>query len=129
MVEGDWTCLCGANLDWYEDYCGQCGKNRYYVLTQPQARAVARELNKLETENKGLSAMLAASTLHVARPHQKMRCGHERRFVVTGDDGDIGELRGTTQWCALCGLEGLRAELREYHAAERWAEEATDETD
>ena len=36
-------------------------------MTASQARAVARKLNRLELENKVLSAMLAASTLSVAR--------------------------------------------------------------
>lgn len=156
-----WCPNCGRiNSADAHSQCQHCDAPRTFEMTYAQAVAVARELNRLERECEeaeswacvfngeskdlakkladkqkecaGLSAMLAVSTLSVARPHQKQPCGHERRFVMAGDDKDIDPHgksdRGKTGWCALCGLEGLRAELREHHAAERWAEEATDES-
>ena len=122
----DWTCVCGIESYWAYDRCYNCGRPRFYRLTQRQARAVARELNKLGVENKGLSAMLAASTLSVGRlgrqcnnaialfkaanrivfrPYQKMPCGHERRFIAKEPAG--------TEWCVLCQVMSLRIRCRD----------------
>lgn len=43
-----------------------------------------------------ISGVLKADALEDKQP-----CGHERRFVVSTDEG--------TNWCALCELQGVRA--------------------
>lgn len=56
--------------------------------------------------------------------HELQPCGHERRFIVGGDEG--------TNWCALCEAQNLRVladRLMRENADLRMAEEATDETD
>jgi hypothetical protein len=96
-------------------WCYDCG---HYRLTELEACAVSRKLAQLDRFERELRELTAAQadTLNrfldidkkagavareLARQYQKQSCGHERRFTVTGDDGDIGEPRGTTQWCAL----------------------------
>jgi len=128
----NWRCICGATNEDDRYICWHCGEEREFCMTASQARAVARKLNNLEIENKGLSAMLAASTLSVGRLgrrcnnaiaffraanrmalrlHQKMACGHERRFVVGENEG--------TNWCTLCEIEGLEEIARMWAASIR----------
>ena len=75
-TDGSWLCgECGKiNRRDIVAVCPYCATRRLYGLTYHQARAVARKLNALEIENKGLSAMLDAATLHVARLHRKQLC-------------------------------------------------------
>ena len=130
--DGSWYCPCGTINPSYRKGCRICGKSRWYLLCDIEAKAVARKLNNLETENKRLSALLAASTLSAARfgrqrddaialfraanrmalrLYQKMPCGHEQRFVVSRDEG--------TNWCALCEIEGLEEIARMWAASIR----------
>ena len=73
-TDGSWLCReCGKiNRRDIVAVCPYCATRRLYGLTYHQARAVARKLNALEIENKGLSAMLDAATLHVARLQRKL---------------------------------------------------------
>lgn len=151
-----WFCIfCERENRWQDYECRDCERPRYYQLTQSQARAVARELNRLETENADLRRQLVqhkimlqrcrdgrskrlAEALRLKRElrkiHEVMGCGHERRFVVGGDDKDIDPKgksdRGKSGWCALCELQGVRASneaLLEKMTVS--LKEATDETD
>lgn len=54
-----------------------------------------------------ISGVLKADALEDKQP-----CGHERRFIVSGDDRDIDPKgksnRGKTGYCALCELQWVR---------------------
>jgi len=117
-----WECQCCGHIHEHAQFkmmkCHDCGSERDFTMTATQALAVARELNRLETENRGLSQMLAVSTLAVARPHQKQACGHEQRFIVSSGGG--------TNWCALCEIEGLEQMAAMWAQTLREAKEATD---
>ena len=105
-ADGTWLCsVCGRISTTYPRHrCEHCGGPHTYEMTYAQARAVSRRLNNLETENKGLSAVLAAATLSISRAHQKQPCGHEYRYVAK--DKAIGD------WCTLCEVEGLEQMAR-----------------
>lgn len=125
-----WFCIfCEGENHWDHLECHGCERPRYYQLTQRQARAVARKLNRLaylsakfQQLNDGWQRDIRywVSDLResMERKYQldamyKLQpCGHERRFIVTGDDKDIDPKgksdRGKSGWCVLCELQGVR---------------------
>lgn len=109
-----WYCwLCKQENNTRDSHCWHCGEGRIFELTISQARAVAHELNRLDGIRVTASQAGLRGLAKWLQMYEKQPCGHERRFIVTGDDRDIDPHgksdRGKSGWCALCELQGVRA--------------------
>jgi multidrug resistance efflux pump len=106
--------MCGWANRWQDYECRNCKDPRYYQLSQRQALAVKRELDRLERERDDARADCAQAIGDLAEMYDKQPCGHEARFIVSSGEG--------TNWCALCQLDTANervVELREEEAISR----------
>ncbi len=101
-----WYCdFCGYRTPGWDLECRNCERARYYRLTQSQARAVARKLNKLEKERDDARRWYRnIVNADEARYHLPQPCGHERRLIVNAAEG--------ANRCVLCELSILRRRIR-----------------